>query len=150
MSSDGQHDLPSSQLSSHEHELRSRRSSQDLKEQSSSQFDSDASSSIILNEPEPNSSGSISPRKRGRTHTFSEAQKSSGDRLNQQYQCEQCGKVYKHRNCLSKHRWEHHESWELTRKICSTKHQQVQLLEAAQVLIEMQIMREQRRSRFGL
>lgn len=55
------------------------------------------------------------------------------------HQCEQCGKVYKHRNCLSKHRWEHHESWELTRKICATKHQQVQMLEAAQVLLEMKI-----------
>lgn len=55
------------------------------------------------------------------------------------HQCEQCGKVYKHRNCLSKHRWEHHESWELTKRICATKHQQVQMLEAAQVLLEMQI-----------
>ena len=52
-------------------------------------------------------------------------------------QCEICGKVYKHRNCLSKHMWEHHESWEHTKKSCQTKHQQVQLLEAAQVLSEM-------------
>ena len=63
-------------------------------------------------------------------------------------QCEQCGKVYKHRNCLSKHRWEHHESWELTRKICSTKHQQVQMLEAAQVLLEMKIDSTEKRSSF--
>jgi hypothetical protein len=55
------------------------------------------------------------------------------------HQCEQCGKIYKHRNCLSKHRWEHHESWELTKKACQTKHQQVQMLEAAQVLLEMKI-----------
>lgn len=59
------------------------------------------------------------------------------------HQCEQCGKVYKHRNCLSKHRWEHHESWELTRKICATKHQQVQMLEAAQVLLEMKIYQQE-------
>lgn len=52
-------------------------------------------------------------------------------------QCEICGKVYKHRNCLSKHMWEHHESWEHTKKVCQTKHQQVQLLEAAQVLSEI-------------
>lgn len=52
-------------------------------------------------------------------------------------QCEICGKVYKHRNCLSKHMWEHHESWEHTKKSCQTKHQQVQLLEAAQVLSEI-------------
>ena len=150
MSSDGQ-DAPSSQLSGHEYDMRSRRSSVDLKPLAeSSQFDSDSQSVFMLNEVEPNSSGSISPKKRGRTHTFSEAQKSSVDRSNKQYQCEQCGKVYKHRNCLSKHRWEHHESWEVTKRICSTKHQQVQLLEAAQVLIELQIMREQRRSRFGL
>ena len=57
------------------------------------------------------------------------------------YQCEQCGKVYKHRNCLNKHLWEHHESWEVTKKFCSTKHQQVQLLEAAQVLVEMNVVR---------
>ena len=52
-------------------------------------------------------------------------------------QCEICGKIYKHRNCLSKHMWEHHESWEHTKKVCQTKHQQVQLLEAAQVLAEL-------------
>lgn len=52
-------------------------------------------------------------------------------------QCDVCGKVYKHRNCLSKHMWEHHESWEHTRKVCQTKHQQVQLLEAAQILTEI-------------
>lgn len=52
-------------------------------------------------------------------------------------QCDICGKVYKHRNCLSKHMWEHHESWEHTKKVCQTKHQQVQLLEAAQVLTEI-------------
>ena len=52
-------------------------------------------------------------------------------------QCEICGKSYKHRNCLSKHMWEHHDSWEHTKKVCQTKHQQVQLLEAAQVLAEI-------------
>lgn len=64
---------------------------------------------------------------------------SAAPRLTGRHTCEQCGKMYKHRNCLSKHRWEHHESWESTRKVCATKHQQVQLLEAAQVLIEMQL-----------
>lgn len=53
------------------------------------------------------------------------------------HQCERCGKVYKHKNCLLKHAWEHHESWSLTKKWCATKHQQVQMLEAAQVLVEM-------------
>lgn len=64
-------------------------------------------------------------RKRGKNHATAV------------HQCEACGKIYKHRNCLSKHRWEHHESWEHTRRVCQTKHQQVQLLEAAQVLAEI-------------
>lgn len=53
------------------------------------------------------------------------------------HHCERCGKVYKHKNCLVKHAWEHHESWPMTKKWCATKHQQVQMLEAAQVLVEM-------------
>jgi DnaJ-class molecular chaperone len=53
------------------------------------------------------------------------------------HQCERCGKVYKHKNCLVKHGWEHHESWQMTKKWCQTKHQQVQMLEAAHVLVEM-------------
>lgn len=52
------------------------------------------------------------------------------------YQCKDCGKEYKHRNCLVKHRWEHNGAWESTRKSCQTKHQQVQLLEAAQILAD--------------
>ncbi len=53
------------------------------------------------------------------------------------FQCDHCGKVYKHRNCLVKHGWEHHESWHLTMKHCSSKHQQVQMMEAAYVLSDM-------------
>lgn len=51
--------------------------------------------------------------------------------------CDQCGKVYKHRSCLVKHRWEHHSAWEETKRCCTTKHQQVQMLEAAQLLAEL-------------
>lgn len=51
--------------------------------------------------------------------------------------CGECGKVYKHRNCLVKHHWEHHALWPLTKRFCQTKHQQVQLMEAAHVLSEM-------------
>ena len=54
-----------------------------------------------------------------------------------QIKCEKCGKEYKHRNCLLKHRWEHHPTWESTKKACQTKHQQVQLLEAAQILTKI-------------
>ena len=58
--------------------------------------------------------------------------------------CDQCGKVYKHRSCLVKHRWEHHTAWEETRRCCTTKHQQVQMLEAAQLLTELTDKGEQR------
>lgn len=53
------------------------------------------------------------------------------------HSCTSCGKVYKHRNCLTKHRWEHHAAWEETKRFCQTKHQQVQVLEAAQMLAEL-------------
>lgn len=59
---------------------------------------------------------------------------------NSMHQCSVCGKMYKHRNCLTKHAWEHHESWALTKKWCQTKHQQVQMLEAAQVLTELTLL----------
>ncbi|KAI8887250.1 hypothetical protein K501DRAFT_283384 [Backusella circina FSU 941] len=57
--------------------------------------------------------------------------------LNAIYRCHDCGKSYKHPNCLQKHKWEHSEEWELTSKLPLTKHQQVQMLEAAAILISM-------------
>ncbi|ORX55575.1 hypothetical protein DM01DRAFT_1406782 [Hesseltinella vesiculosa] len=51
--------------------------------------------------------------------------------------CSDCGKTYKHPSCLAKHRWEHSDEWELTSKLPLTKHQQVQLLEAASILLSM-------------
>jgi len=51
--------------------------------------------------------------------------------------CSICGKIYKHRNCLTKHLWEHNEHWEATKKYTSSKHQQVQLLEAATALMTL-------------
>lgn len=57
--------------------------------------------------------------------------------LNGQYRCNDCGKSYKHPNCLQKHRWEHSEEWEVTKNLSLTKHQQVQMLEAAAILIGM-------------
>ncbi|KAJ1663624.1 hypothetical protein IW140_000957 [Coemansia sp. RSA 1813] len=51
--------------------------------------------------------------------------------------CAVCGKQYKHRSCLNKHLWEHHDAWEACLKYNLTKHQQVQMMEAAQVLVDM-------------
>ncbi|KAI9708004.1 MAG: hypothetical protein M1820_004423 [Bogoriella megaspora] len=51
--------------------------------------------------------------------------------------CETCGKAYKHSSCLTKHLWEHTPEWSITSKLLISKHQQVQLLEAASVLVQM-------------
>ncbi|KAJ4292322.1 hypothetical protein N0V88_005954 [Collariella sp. IMI 366227] len=51
--------------------------------------------------------------------------------------CEKCGKGYKHSSCLNKHLWEHTPQWSYTSKLLISKHQQVQLLEAASVLVAM-------------
>ncbi|KAF7551505.1 hypothetical protein G7046_g7709 [Stylonectria norvegica] len=78
--------------------------------------------------------------------------------------CEKCGKGYKHSSCLTKHllvplpalypespssldrpmsrcpwrvTWEHTPEWSYTSKLLISKHQQVQLLEAASVLVTM-------------
>ncbi|KAH6897263.1 hypothetical protein B0T10DRAFT_557089 [Thelonectria olida] len=51
--------------------------------------------------------------------------------------CDKCGKGYKHSSCLTKHLWEHTPEWNLTSKLLISKHQQVQLLEAASVLVAM-------------
>lgn len=53
------------------------------------------------------------------------------------HRCEICGKSYKNRNCLLKHGWEHHDQWATSREVCASKHQQVQLMEAAQLLVEI-------------
>ncbi|OZJ05039.1 hypothetical protein BZG36_02135 [Bifiguratus adelaidae] len=53
------------------------------------------------------------------------------------YSCDVCGKQYKHRNCLVKHNWEHHECWETCLRFNLSKHQQVQMMEAAQILVEI-------------
>ncbi|KAH8815704.1 hypothetical protein F5884DRAFT_852167 [Xylogone sp. PMI_703] len=51
--------------------------------------------------------------------------------------CDKCGKGYKHSSCLTKHLWEHTPEWSYTSKLLISKHQQVQLLEAASVLLAM-------------
>ncbi|KAF2455915.1 hypothetical protein BDY21DRAFT_63672 [Lineolata rhizophorae] len=56
---------------------------------------------------------------------------------NGELRCEKCGKGYKHSSCLTKHLWEHTPEWAYTSKLLISKHQQVQLLEAASVLVAM-------------
>lgn len=63
--------------------------------------------------------------------------KGEGKRLPSELRCDTCGKGYKHSSCLTKHMWEHDPAWALTSKLLISKHQQVQLLEAASVLVTM-------------
>lgn len=67
------------------------------------------------------------------THLLSKKEKAASGEL----KCEHCGKAYKHGSCLTKHLWEHTPEWQLTSKLLISKHQQVQLLEAASVLVAM-------------
>ncbi|KAJ9219249.1 hypothetical protein DTO027B5_3987 [Paecilomyces variotii] len=60
-----------------------------------------------------------------------------GKRVASELRCERCGKGYKHSSCLTKHMWEHDPAWQFTSKLLISKHQQVQLLEAATVLVNM-------------
>ncbi|KAH7382352.1 hypothetical protein BKA66DRAFT_118431 [Pyrenochaeta sp. MPI-SDFR-AT-0127] len=62
-----------------------------------------------------------------------DSKRASGSEL----KCEKCGKGYKHSSCLTKHLWEHTPEWQYTSKLLISKHQQVQLLEAASVLVAM-------------
>lgn len=64
---------------------------------------------------------------------LSKKEKTAGGDL----KCETCGKGYKHSSCLTKHLWEHTPEWQYTSKLLISKHQQVQLLEAASVLVAM-------------
>lgn len=50
------------------------------------------------------------------------------------FTCESCSKVYRHPSCLIKHRWEHSPHWREASKFLLSKHQQVQLMEAAAIL----------------
>jgi hypothetical protein len=64
--------------------------------------------------------------------------KGDGKKVNgNDLKCEKCGKGYKHSSCLTKHLWEHTPEWSYTSKLLISKHQQVQLLEAASVLVAM-------------
>ncbi|KAJ5628918.1 hypothetical protein N7490_011146 [Penicillium lividum] len=76
---------------------------------------------------------------KGRNRRASEGaqSKTDGKRVPAELRCDRCGKGYKHGSCLSKHMWEHDPAWAVTSKLLISKHQQVQLLEAATVLVTM-------------
>ncbi|EHY55763.1 hypothetical protein HRR83_009201 [Exophiala dermatitidis] len=63
--------------------------------------------------------------------------KGEGKKSGSELRCDTCGKGYKHSSCLTKHLWEHDPAWAITSKLLISKHQQVQLLEAASVLCNM-------------
>ncbi|TFK50423.1 hypothetical protein OE88DRAFT_253339 [Heliocybe sulcata] len=64
--------------------------------------------------------------------------KKTGKKRGTIFQCESCSKVYRHPSCLIKHRWEHSPHWREASKFVLSKHQQVQLLEAAAILSHLQ------------
>ncbi|KAF8978381.1 hypothetical protein BGZ46_006521 [Entomortierella lignicola] len=59
------------------------------------------------------------------------------DNSSEMHKCLDCGKIYKHPNCLWKHRWLHSVYWKGATKFLLSKHQQVQLMEAAAILLGM-------------
>ncbi|EXJ81963.1 hypothetical protein A1O1_08030 [Capronia coronata CBS 617.96] len=65
--------------------------------------------------------------------------KGEGKKAGSDLRCDTCGKGYKHSSCLTKHLWEHDPAWAITSKLLISKHQQVQLLEAASVLCNMTV-----------
>ncbi|CAG8888596.1 unnamed protein product [Penicillium egyptiacum] len=106
------------------------------------------------------------PKNRNRRASEGAQLKTEGKRASTAIRCDRCGKGYKHGSCLSKHMcvsplplgrlplarsgictmsalcrspswWEHDPAWSVTSKLLISKHQQVQLLEAASVLVTM-------------
>lgn len=72
------------------------------------------------------------------TDPESDSKDASGAHAHQTlHKCESCSKVYRHPSCLIKHRWEHTMYWKEASKFLMSKHQQVQLLEAAAILVGM-------------
>lgn len=71
------------------------------------------------------------------TGTVGDDEDGKGGKHEQLHRCESCAKVYRHPSCLIKHRWEHTVYWKEASKFLMSKHQQVQLLEAAAILVGM-------------
>ncbi|KAJ6020562.1 hypothetical protein N7540_006066 [Penicillium herquei] len=93
----------------------------------------------VARKASPSNSDDDTKSIKGRNRRASEGaqSKTDGKRVPAELRCERCGKGYKHGSCLSKHMWEHDPAWAITSKLLISKHQQVQLLEAATVLVTM-------------
>ncbi|GBF65019.1 hypothetical protein TMEN_7736 [Trichophyton mentagrophytes] len=94
------------------------------------------SSSAVSEELSAGRPVSIKHRSR-RASEGSHLMKGEGKRSLVELKCDRCGKGYKHSSCLTKHMWEHDPAWAVTSKLLISKHQQVQLLEAASVLVTL-------------
>ncbi|PWY91062.1 hypothetical protein BO70DRAFT_83991 [Aspergillus heteromorphus CBS 117.55] len=101
--------------------------------------ENEASSTVPINADSNNpASKQVSTKNRNRRASEgSHLVKGEGKRTMADLRCDRCGKGYKHGSCLSKHMWEHNPAWAITSKLLISKHQQVQLLEAASVLVTM-------------
>ncbi|CAD6591385.1 MAG: hypothetical protein ASARMPREDX12_005145 [Alectoria sarmentosa] len=98
----------------------------------------DDEESILEGDFEPNENVTTGSKARARRASEgSYLTKGEGKRSGGEVRCEKCGKGYKHSSCLTKHLWEHTPEWTYTSKLLISKHQQVQLLQAASVLVGM-------------
>lgn len=105
----------------------------------------------------PNTMPAASAPSRTTVHDVPERRGGRRSRGAKEFSCETCGKVaispqplnpptpsslilltpfqvYRHPNCLVKHRWEHNPYWTEASQFLLSKHQQVQLMEAAAIL----------------
>ncbi|KAK1781711.1 hypothetical protein QBC45DRAFT_38202 [Copromyces sp. CBS 386.78] len=101
--------------------------------------DSAIDDEVHMSGDEGNNSSSGANKSRNRRASDGQSAPKEGIRkINRpELRCEKCGKGYKHSSCLTKHLWEHTPEWSYTSKLLISKHQQVQLLEAASVLVAM-------------
>ena len=99
-----------------------------------------ADGSAIEDELNDMSDGEIDPNSLAAGSSDAARRASDGRRGSRvELRCKKCGKSYKHSSCLNKHLWEHTPEWALTSRLLISKHQQVQLLEAASVLVTMNV-----------
>ncbi|EPE10276.1 zinc c2h2 finger domain containing protein [Ophiostoma piceae UAMH 11346] len=99
-----------------------------------------ADGSAIEDELNDMSDGEIDPLNSAAGNSGAARRASDGRRGSRmELRCRKCGKSYKHSSCLNKHLWEHTPEWALTSRLLISKHQQVQLLEAASVLVTMNV-----------